>query len=98
MHVKVLNKWSDKSFDMLLDLMKKAFPFATLPNSHYEAKSKLSDIGLGYEIIHVCQYDCTLFWKEDVDLNNCPICGKSRWVNKSTKGKKIPKKVMRYFT
>lgn len=61
MHVKVLNKLSDNSFDMLLDLMKKVFPFATLPNSHYEAKSKLSDIGLGYELIHVCQYDCALF-------------------------------------
>ncbi|XP_062089141.1 uncharacterized protein LOC133795700 [Humulus lupulus] len=97
MHVKVLNKWSEKSFYMLLGLMKKAFPFAILPNSHYEAKSKLSDIGLGYEIIHVCQHDCALFWKENADLNRCPICGESRWVNKSTKGKKVPKKVMRYF-
>ncbi|XP_062120517.1 uncharacterized protein LOC133834781 [Humulus lupulus] len=97
MHVKLLNKWSEKYFDMLLGLMKKAFPFAILPNSHYEAKSKVSDIGLGYEIIHVCQHDCALFWKENADLNNCPICGESLWVNKRTKGKKVPKKVVRYF-
>ncbi|XP_073064444.1 uncharacterized protein [Primulina eburnea] len=97
MHVKVLNKWSNKSFDMLLKLLKQAFPQALLPGSHYEAKRKLSELGLGYESIHVCEHDCVLFWKENAGLQNCPVCGVSRWVDKNTKGKKIPRKVMRYF-
>ncbi|XP_042425958.1 uncharacterized protein LOC122013798 [Zingiber officinale] len=97
MHVKGLDKWSNKSFDMLLKLMKQAFPQAILPDSHYEAKRKLRELGLGYESIHVCEHDCALFWKENVGFENCPICGSSRWVDKNAKGKKIPKKVMRYF-
>ncbi|XP_042404102.1 uncharacterized protein LOC121993927 [Zingiber officinale] len=97
MHVKVLNKWSNKSFDMLLKLLKQAFPQAILPGSHYEAKRKLGELGLGYESIHVCENDCALFWRENVGLENCPICGMSRWVDKNMKGRKIPKKVMRYF-
>ncbi|GJR91163.1 uncharacterized protein Tco_0215174, partial [Tanacetum coccineum] len=27
----------------------------------------------------------------------CLVCGESRWKNKNTKGKKVPKKVLRYF-
>ncbi|KAG6497412.1 hypothetical protein ZIOFF_045311 [Zingiber officinale] len=96
MHVKVLNKWSNKSFDMLLKLMKQAFPQAILPNSHYEAKRKLHEMGLGYESIHVYEHDCALFWKENVGFENCPIYGSSRWVDKNTKGKKVPKSVYSY--
>ena len=40
MHVKVLNGWSNKSFDMLLELLRVAFPMcsSTIPSSFYEAK------------------------------------------------------------
>ena len=62
MHVKVLNKWSNKSFDMLLNLLKDAFPIDTcIPSSFYEAKRKLRDLGLGYDSIHACKYDYILF-------------------------------------
>ena len=63
MHVKVLNGWSNKSFDMLLELLKVAFPMctSTIPSSFYEAKRKLRDFGLGYETIHACKYNCVLY-------------------------------------
>ena len=69
MHVKVLNSWSNKSFDML-ELLRAAFLMcsSTIPSSFYDAKWKLRDLGLGYEIIHACKYDCVLYWKELVDL------------------------------
>ncbi|KAA0065795.1 late secretory pathway protein AVL9-like [Cucumis melo var. makuwa] len=40
MHVKVLNGWSNKSFDMLLELLRAVFPMcnSTIPSSFYEAK------------------------------------------------------------
>ena len=51
MHVKVLNRWSNKSFDMLLQILKKAFPEgANIPASYYDAKKMLRDLGLGYEM------------------------------------------------
>ncbi|KAA0042216.1 hypothetical protein E6C27_scaffold67G007270 [Cucumis melo var. makuwa] len=47
---------------------------STIPSSSYEAKRKLRDLGLGYETIHTCKYDCVLYWKEFVYLQHCPTC------------------------
>ena len=38
MHLKVMNKWTNKSFDELLKLLKLAFPKMDLVDSYYEAK------------------------------------------------------------
>ncbi|KAL6327397.1 hypothetical protein AAG906_019710 [Vitis piasezkii] len=73
MHIKVLNRWSNKSFDMLLELLLDVFPDgANIPKSHYDAKKMLQDFGLGYDSIHACKYDCALFWKENETFHNCP--------------------------
>ncbi|KDO39869.1 hypothetical protein CISIN_1g047218mg [Citrus sinensis] len=62
MHIKVLNKLSNKAIDMILQLFKEAFPKGTiLPSTTYDAKKLLKDLGLGYEVIHACKYDCALF-------------------------------------
>ncbi|XP_024025712.1 uncharacterized protein LOC112092834 [Morus notabilis] len=97
MHMKVMNKCSNKMFDMLLKLLIETFPEAKLPSSHCETKSYLRTLGLGYEPIHACKYDCVSFWKENAKLEECPMYKMSRWVDKDTKGKKIPHKVLRYF-
>lgn len=98
MHIKVINKWTNSSFDQLLELLKVTFPKENhVPPSHYEAKKKLRKIGLGYQCIHACINDCALFWDKNEDKQNCPICNESRWVDKDTKGKKVPQKVLRYF-
>ncbi|XP_052299722.1 uncharacterized protein LOC127903100 [Citrus sinensis] len=76
----------------------KAFPAcANIPASHYDAKKMLRDLGLGYETIHVCKYNCALFWKEHEGRDHCPECGKSRYKNNDGNGKKVPQKVLRYF-
>ena len=48
MHVKILNGWSNKSFDMLLELLKAAFPMcsSTISSSFYKAKQKLHDLSV----------------------------------------------------
>ncbi|KAI3699037.1 hypothetical protein L2E82_43030 [Cichorium intybus] len=98
MHIKVINKWTDSSFDQLLEFLRVVFPKENkIPTSHYEAKKKLRKIGLGYQSIHACVNDCALYWKENASLQNCPVCKESRWVDKHTKGKKVPQKVLRYF-
>ncbi|KAA0051316.1 uncharacterized protein E6C27_scaffold55G00290 [Cucumis melo var. makuwa] len=80
MNVGVLNDWSNKLFDMLLELLRAAFSMcsSTISSSFYEAKRKLCDLGLGYETIHACKYDCVLYWKEFADLQHCPTCGEAR--------------------
>ena len=99
MHLKVLHKWTNRSFDMLLKLLKEAFPEGCkLPDSHYAAKKLLAKLRLGYKSIHVCKNNCSFFWKETTTSEQCHVCGGSRWVvDKNTKGKKVPYKVLLYF-
>lgn len=64
-HLKCLNGWTNNSFTMLLTLLKEAFPKGeTLPNSYYEAKKIINDLGLGYKKIDACPNDCQLYYKE----------------------------------
>lgn len=70
-----------------------------LPTSYYEIKNTFKTIGLGYESIHACEHDCCLLWgKENIDLDFCLVCNTSRWKDNNTLGKKVPKKVLRYFS
>ncbi|KAL6561779.1 hypothetical protein OROMI_017380 [Orobanche minor] len=98
LHLNVYNKLSNRAVDMMLSLMKSTFPDGeTLPSTCYGAKKYLRDLGLGYECIHACKYDCVLFWNENKKLEACPTCGTSRWKVNSGTGKKIPHKILRYF-
>ena len=82
MHIKVLNGWSNKSFDMFLELLLDDFPKSiNIPESHYDVQKMLRDFGLGYDSIHACKYDCALLWKENEKLHNFPMCGEPRYKN-----------------
>nr|GEZ96413.1 hypothetical protein [Tanacetum cinerariifolium] len=53
---------------------------------------------LGYESIHAYVNDCFLFLGDaNKDVHFCPVCNTSRWKDSNTPGKKVPKKVLRYF-
>ena len=98
MHVKVLNHWSDKSFDMLLKLLVDAFPErSNIPKTYYDAKKMLRTLALGYDSIQACKYDCSLFWKENETLDKCLVCNERQYKFNNGKGKKIPQKVLHYF-
>ena len=65
LHIKCLSGWSNKSFTMLLELLKDAFHEGeTLPKSFYEAKKLIGNLGLEFTKIHACPNDCMLYWKE----------------------------------
>nr|GEZ46723.1 hypothetical protein [Tanacetum cinerariifolium] len=56
-------------------------------------------IGLGCELIHACVNDCLLFQGEDhKDKQFCQVCNMSRWKDCNTPRKKVPKKVLCYFS
>ncbi|XP_052209223.1 uncharacterized protein LOC127812741 [Diospyros lotus] len=98
LHLKELNKWSNKSFEMTLQLFKEVLPkHSTIPNSPYEVKKILRDLGLGYVYIDACKNDCVLFWKELSERNTCPICEEPRWKIDDNKSKWVPHKILRYF-
>ncbi|XP_058093511.1 uncharacterized protein LOC131239697 [Magnolia sinica] len=108
-HIKCLGGWSDKSFTMLLELLKDALPEGeTLPRSFYETKKIIGDLGLKYNKIDACPNDCMLYWKDAVDEQSCGICGASRWktfehqsddeaTSSTAKERKIPAKILRHF-
>ena len=79
MHLKVMNKWTNKSFDELLKLLKLAFVKMDLVDSHYEAKKLMTKMGLGYQSIHVCKIDCALLWNENSTSKTCLVYSESRW-------------------
>ncbi|XP_012837541.1 PREDICTED: uncharacterized protein LOC105958084 [Erythranthe guttata] len=108
-HLKCMGKWSNKTFTMLLELLKEAFPTMTesLPKSYYEVQKIIGALGLTSTKIDACPNDCILYWKEHEKSTSCHICNISRYkqgeINEvaddvsSVKHKKIPAKVLRYF-
>jgi hypothetical protein len=70
LHNKLLGGWTDKSFDILLDLLNDALPVA-LPKNFYEAKKLIKYVGLGYISIHACENDCILYRKEHEKSESC---------------------------
>ena len=98
LNVKVMTNLSNKGPDMMLELLIKVLQKGNLvPRSTYEAKKILCDLGKSYEHIDACKKDCALFWKENENLNKCPVCEVPRYKDTHAQGKKIPYKVLHYF-
>ncbi|GJR48105.1 hypothetical protein Tco_1316208 [Tanacetum coccineum] len=100
-YFKVKGRLTDSIFNEMLEFFQNVFPISKgykLPPSYYAIKKTFKMIGLGYESIHACEHDCCLFRGDDnKDLDFCPVCNTSRWKDSNTPGKKVPKKVLRYF-
>ncbi|XP_040374691.1 uncharacterized protein LOC121052850 [Rosa chinensis] len=106
MHNKVLHGWSDKSFTGLLKNLASAFPEGVLlPKSYYEARKITKDLGFTYQTWDACRNNCMLFRNDDINLDECKVCKKSRWEDKkdstadvgTSKSKKKAVKQVRYF-
>ncbi|XP_062006028.1 uncharacterized protein LOC133723227 [Rosa rugosa] len=77
---------SDTCFSELLATVGSLLPKDNvLPQTLYEAKKTLTNLGLQYEKIHACPKDCILYRKEFSDETTCPKCGVSRWKLKKDK-------------
>ena len=46
-----------------------------LPSSYYEARKIILDLGFDYMRIDAGENDCMLFWKEDINVERCKVCG-----------------------
>ncbi|GKF50622.1 hypothetical protein Tco_0147089, partial [Tanacetum coccineum] len=89
-YFKVKGKLTDSIFNEMLEFFQNVFPTAKgykLPPSYYAIKKTFKTIGLGYESMG----------DANKDVHFCPVCNTSRWKDSNTPGKKVPKKVLRYF-
>ncbi|GJU16926.1 hypothetical protein Tco_1144892 [Tanacetum coccineum] len=97
-----IGKLTDSIFNEMLEFFQNVFPTAKgykLPPLYYAIRKTFKTIGLGYESIHACVNDCFLFQGDvNKDVHFCPVCNTSRWKDSNTPGKKVPKKVLRYFS
>ncbi|XP_071714474.1 uncharacterized protein [Rutidosis leptorrhynchoides] len=78
-HSKCVGKCNEKGFSMILDIMREAFPHASIPKSLYEVRKLIRELGLGYEKIDACLNDCMLYWKQNKDKIICDVCQTSRY-------------------
>ena len=53
---------------------------------------------LGYIPIHACKNDCILFYKDNEQATEYPNCDEPRYKIDNRKAKKIPQKILRYFS
>ncbi|GAA0163737.1 hypothetical protein LIER_19532 [Lithospermum erythrorhizon] len=92
---KVINGWTDKSVDTLLNIFSLVLPEGSrIPTSYYEAKKITKDLGFTSQKIDVCPNNYMLFRGEDSLRKTCKICGESRYKDPI---KKISAKHMRYL-
>ncbi|KAK8933896.1 hypothetical protein KSP39_PZI015965 [Platanthera zijinensis] len=101
---KTMHGWTDVSFTWLLESLIDAFPNINLPKSYYEAQKITKDLGFSYETLDACPKNCMLFNGNDLSLDECEICGESRYkkYNESSgiiqcTTTKIASKQVRYF-
>ncbi|KAL6576813.1 hypothetical protein OROMI_011089 [Orobanche minor] len=80
LQIKALGNWSDKSFSMMLDLLKESFPEGVqLPKNYYETRKILRDLGLDYQKMVSCTNNCMIYWGVNESKSRCDTCGLSRW-------------------
>jgi len=87
----------DYFIQMLLDVAPRE---NTIPKNYYEERKVVSTIGLKAVKIDCCQVDCMLYYKEDIDLNECKFCGLLRYLpmkSQNKRYKRVPVKRMFYL-
>ncbi|XP_074325779.1 uncharacterized protein LOC141663841 isoform X3 [Apium graveolens] len=93
MSIKVVNKLTDKAFEDISRCFKEMLPEGNkIPENYYQTRKLLCEVGLGYEQIDVCRYDCSIFYGDNANVLSCPVCQCSRYIRN-----KIPHKRLRWF-
>ncbi|OIT30114.1 hypothetical protein A4A49_52953 [Nicotiana attenuata] len=80
---------NNKSVDALLIFFNEILLEGSfVPNSFYEAKKVLRDLGLGYNKINAHENDSILYWHEYANAESCHKCSKPRWNTEILYGKR----------
>ena len=72
----------------------------TIAKDFYQAKRLVSKLGLNEVKIDCCLNECILYYKDDVTLTHCKLCGEPRFKSKrrgSVMYKDAPYKRMHYL-
>ncbi|XP_015164399.1 uncharacterized protein [Solanum tuberosum] len=83
----------DSVIDLIHDLVDAKLE---IHDNFYKAKRLVSKLGLSSMRIHCYENGCMLYCKDDIDLEWCKFCGKSRY-KLGPNGKKVVVKAMHYL-
>ena len=90
LHIKIMNRQSQKLFDQNLTLIKTVLSDGErLSKSYSEAKIYMQKLRLGYIPIHACKNDCMLFYKDNEQAIECSKCSEPRYKIDNKKEKNI---------
>lgn len=88
----------NKDVDNFTSLIKDICPNNNdMTESFYKTRKLLEGLELPHQKIDVCPEGCRLFWKENVNLEECLIRKASRYKPTRENGKRSPKKVLHYL-
>ncbi|XP_060186702.1 uncharacterized protein LOC132616120 [Lycium barbarum] len=99
--VKLLSIKSDANISIagmnaMIELMKELNPNLDIPDDYYKAKKLVSKLGLSSMKIDCCKKGCMLYYRDNADLENCKVCGISRFKQLAS-GKRVAVKSMHYL-
>lgn len=103
LHVKSTGEWSDKSFNMLLELLREVFPttFSDLLKNTYESNKLMKQLGTSYEKIDAYPNHCVIYWDDKKSWKECKTCNHSRQQpsekDSTSEKRKVPYKVLWHF-
>ena len=65
LQVKTSQRMTNKSFDAMMAAFRDCYPAVSeLPHTYSKMKNFLCAVGIGYDMIHVCENNCVLFRKD----------------------------------
>jgi hypothetical protein len=112
--IKCMYGINNAALEAILNLFSIVLPKGhCIPDTMDKGQRVVRDLGLDYVKIHACENDYVLVWKENAELDTCPICKESRWKNlddgaekgvvdpagtdASNNKKRLPRKILHYF-
>ncbi|XP_073295278.1 uncharacterized protein [Primulina huaijiensis] len=102
LNIKAEHHFSERCYDDLCQLISELLPTDNImTDNFYNTKKLVKGLGLPVEKIDCCINNCMIFWKDDIELTKCKMCGHPRYRPQkrgTRKNKKdISFKIMYYF-
>ncbi|XP_057809998.1 uncharacterized protein LOC131024507 [Salvia miltiorrhiza] len=103
MSLKSESTMAEKCSNQILKLVKESVPEDNLvPDDFYSMKKLLHGMGLPVVEIDCCISNCMIYWREDIELVRCKVCGQHRFKSNnressSQQKKQVAFKKMLYF-
>jgi hypothetical protein len=81
MAIKSKFAFSNNCYKEVLNMISDVLPEnQKMPKDIYQSKKLLSELGMDFEKIDVCDNNCMLIWKETASEEKCTVCGERRFV------------------